>query len=110
MQPTIRRPAALSIALAATLALFVGAHGDASANGPLPRRTIVKTSKIAPGLVLKRIVDEKLPRHTYVLIVDLTKPLTLDVALGASSLPDITPEVVRRVNQRTPSITIELPQ
>jgi hypothetical protein len=87
VQPIIRRPAALSIALVATLALFVGAHGDASASGPLPRRTIVKTSKIAPGLVLKRIFDKKLPRHTFVLIVDLTKPLTLDVALGASSLP-----------------------
>ena len=87
MQPTIRRPAALSIALAATLALFVGAHGDASASGPVPLRTVVKTSKIAPGLIFKRIVDKKLPRHTYVLIVDLTKPLTLDVALGASSLP-----------------------
>jgi exopolysaccharide biosynthesis protein len=97
VKPITRRPAVLTAALGVCIALLAGASQSASAGGgtssaastpaPAPRRVIEKTSKIAPGLILKKYVDKKLPRHTFELIADLSTPLTLDVTLGAKSLP-----------------------
>jgi hypothetical protein len=97
VKPTTRRPAALATALGACIALLAGASQIASAGGgataaatavaPSPRRVIVNTSKIAPGLIFKKYVDKKLPRRTFVLVADLAEPLTLDVTLGANALP-----------------------
>jgi hypothetical protein len=88
VKPIIRVPAALGAVLCTAIALLTGSSGGASAGaGPAPLRTIVKTSKIAPGLIFKKYVDKKLPRRIYVLVADLAEPLTLDVTLGAKSLP-----------------------
>lgn len=87
MKPIIRLPAAVGAVLCTAIALLMGPSGGASAGTDTPLRTIEKTSKVAPGLVLKKFVDKKLPRRTFELVVDLSKSPTLDVILGAKSLP-----------------------
>lgn len=86
MKRSHRRGAVL--VAAASLLVAVAASGPAGA-GDLagsPRR-MVKTRTIAPGLVYTKIVEKKVPRRTFVLLVDPSQPLTLDVALSESALP-----------------------
>ena len=75
-------------AVATSLLVAVAASGSAGARdaGRSPRR-MVKTRVIAPGLVYTKIVEKKVPRRTFVLLVDPAQPLTLDVALAESALP-----------------------
>jgi hypothetical protein len=51
------------------------------------RRAVVKTKKIAPGLVFRKIVQKKIPRRTFVLIMDPTRAVTLDVTLSEAAMP-----------------------
>lgn len=98
MEPTIR-PAVLLVTLA--LALGVPAAGSTERTHdrePGPSAPIVKTKKIAPGLIYTKIVQRQVPRRTFVLKVDLAKALTLDVTLARSRLParDQLSDIVRR--------------
>lgn len=85
MQPTIRRPLFAVVAVSLLVGLVVGLPTDESEAGG--RRKIVKTRKIAPGLLFTRIVEKKVPRRTFVLKIDPSRPLTVDVALAANQLP-----------------------
>ncbi len=86
MKPTIRRTALLGAIGASLLALAPlqpnGATADHRSLGPM-----VKTVEVAPGLTYTKIVQKQLPRRTFVLTVDLTQPLTLDVTLSERALP-----------------------
>jgi hypothetical protein len=64
-----------------------GPDGDRTPPERSVRRAVVKTKKIAPGLVFKKIVQKKIPRRTFVLIMDPTKAVTLDVTLTESAMP-----------------------
>jgi hypothetical protein len=85
MQPTTRRPPVVATALALLLALAVAVPPTREADAAA--RTVVKTKKIAPGLLFTRIVEKKIPRRTFVLKIDPSRPLTVDVALAANQLP-----------------------
>ena len=66
-------------------------QGDRSPPERSIRRAVVKTKKIAPGLVFKKIVQKKIPRRTFVLVMDPSKAVTLDVALARTALPALRP-------------------
>lgn len=85
MQPIIRRPLVVATALALLVALAVAVPPAPDADAA--RRKIVKTRKIAPGLLFTRIVEKKIPRRTFVLKIDPSRPLTVDVALAANQMP-----------------------
>jgi len=85
MQPTIRRPLPVLIALSLVIGLFAGLPATESEAGG--RRKIVESRKIAPGLLFTKIVEKKIPRRTFVLKIDPSRPLTVDVALAANQLP-----------------------
>ncbi len=73
------------VALSLLIGLVVGLPtGESDARG---RRRIVKTRKIAPGLLFTKIVEKKIPRRTFVLKIDPSRALTVDVALAANQLP-----------------------
>ncbi|HEX6231379.1 MAG TPA: hypothetical protein VF029_06670, partial [Actinomycetota bacterium] len=74
---------AAALALLVALAVPVPPAREADA----ARRRIVKTKKIAPGLLFTRIIEKKIPRRTFVLKVDPSRALTVDVALAANQLP-----------------------
>ena len=106
MQPIIRRrsrPAATLVvlvlfALLAASALLTTAAAEAE-RPPRPLfERIVKTKKIAPGLLYTKIIEKKIPRRTFVLRIDLQEEITLDVTLSKSRLPArrVVSEVVRR--------------
>jgi hypothetical protein len=83
--------------LAATLCALLAAASSASAGstGALssddasraPVRKIVKTKRVAPGLLFTTIVEKKLPLRTFVLRMDPSKAVTFDVALARDTLP-----------------------
>jgi Phosphodiester glycosidase len=52
-----------------------------------PLRRIVKTRKIAPGLLFTRIVERRVPRHMFILSADLSQPITVDMTLADASMP-----------------------
>lgn len=89
MKPTIRRSAALASAFACLVALAATAPAGAGdgRDGAEPLRPIVKTRKIAPGLLFTRIVERQVPRRTFVLKIDPSRPLTVDVALAEAAMP-----------------------
>lgn len=60
-------------------ALLAGTRAGAAPSGPRYKEIV---TKVAPGLTLTKIVEPKVPRRTFVLSVDLTKPLTMDVGLA----------------------------
>ena len=67
-------------------------HGDGVARAP-----IVKTKKIAPGLLYTKIVQRQVPRRTFVLKIDLTAAVTLDTTIAEAALPARKPlsDIVR---------------
>jgi hypothetical protein len=67
-------------------------------HGADPDAKVVKTRKIAPGLIYTKIVERKIPRRTFILSMDPSKAVTLDVTLAESSLPG-TQELSRMVAQ-----------
>jgi Phosphodiester glycosidase len=94
------RPA-IARAVASLLAFGVlAASGGFPAAGEPDRsaRKVVKTRRIAPGLTFTKIVERKIPRRTFVLRLDLSKRITLDMTLADAALPsaDQISDVVRR--------------
>ena len=89
MKPTIRLLALLvCLALCALLAVgTAGARSRPGAPGVAPSAPIEKTRKIAPGLFYTKIIEKQVPRRTFVLRMDLSTAITLDVALAEPSLP-----------------------
>jgi hypothetical protein len=63
-----------------------------------PSAPIVKTKKIAPGLIYTKIVQRQVPRRTFVLKVDLSRAITLDVTIAEAALPAREPlsDIARR--------------
>lgn len=88
MKPTTARSSLPAAALACLLALAVAAPaaGDPDAVRE-PLRPIVRTKRIAPGLLFTRIVERQVPRRTFVLKVDPSRPLTVDVTIAGATLP-----------------------
>ena len=89
MEPTIR-PLALLAALALCALLVVGpadARSRSSEAGRTPSAPIVKTKKIAPGLLYTKIVQRQVPRRTFVLKLDLSRAITLDTTIAEVALP-----------------------
>ena len=89
MKPTIPRPVALTVALALLVSAVMtspsvaGERSSRTGRGALGR--ITKT--IAPGLTLTRIAKRNPPLRIFVLTVDLSTPLTMDVALAGPRMP-----------------------
>jgi phosphodiester glycosidase len=89
VKPTTRRSASLAATLACLLALAAtapaGARDESEKHRPL--RPIVKTRKIAPGLLFTRIIEKRVPRRTFILKADLSRPLTVDMTLAGPAMP-----------------------
>lgn len=92
MKPTSRLLAAVAVPLCVLLGL--GVAPDATAETPPTTvgderdlRPIVKKRKIARGVTLAKIVERQVPRRTFVLRIDPSKPVTLDVALARNAMP-----------------------
>jgi len=98
-KPTIRPPAFLA---AACLVLFasIGSAAALVDDGSAPRARIVKTRTIAPGLTYTKIVQKKIPRRTFILELDLSEAITLDVTIADAALPsrDELTDIVRRAD------------
>ncbi len=100
MKPTIPRHVALTVALA--LLVSAVTTWPSIAGGRQTRtsqRALAKiTKRIAPGLTLTKITQRKPPLRIFVLTADLSKPLTMDVALAGPSLPAraMTSDIARR--------------
>jgi hypothetical protein len=88
VKPTTARTSLPAAALACLLALAVAtpAGGEPDA-GRETRGPIVRTRRIAPGLLFTRIVERQVPRRTFVLKVDPSRPLTMDVTIAGATLP-----------------------
>jgi hypothetical protein len=86
VKPTTARSSLPAAALACLLALAVAAPAGGDP-GPGPLRPIVRTKRIAPGLLFTRIVERQVPRRTFVLKIDPSRPLTMDVTLAGATLP-----------------------
>lgn len=89
-----------AIALLVPAGILPAAAGDRDPadDRPAPSRPIVKTRKIAPGLKYTKIVERGIPRRTFILTMDPSKAVTLDVALAESTLP-ARRELTRIVSQ-----------
>ncbi len=89
VKPTIPRPLALTVALALLVSAVMTSPSVAgersSRTGQLALGRITKD--IAPGLTLTKIAQRKPPLRIFVLTVDLSTPLTMDVALAGPSMP-----------------------
>lgn len=78
----------LTVLATAALVVPAAAQGGPDRSGSrAARRPIVKTKKIAPGLLYTKIVEKKVPRRTFVLSIDPARALSFDVALTESAMP-----------------------
>jgi hypothetical protein len=84
-----RRVIAAVSAAAVLSALVAGGGGLPAARAAHHhhRKHYVKTTKVAPGLTLTKIVDTRIPRRTFVLRANLAKAITFDVELAGSAFP-----------------------
>jgi len=92
VKPTIPRHVALTVALA-LLVSAVTIWPSIAGGGPTrtSQRALARiTKRIAPGLTLTKITHRKPPLRIFVLTADLSRPLTMDVALAGPSLPTRT--------------------
>jgi hypothetical protein len=95
VKPTIRRSAsavvaaACALALAATTPATAGGDREPTPATREPSAPIVKKRKVAPGLTFTRIIRRKIPLRTFVLRMDPSKAVTLDVALADDGLPSL---------------------
>ena len=88
MKPTTQRLATVIATAAALLVALVLEPEPAGADrSSVPLKPIVKTTQIAPGLTLTRIVEKRRPRRTFILSADLSEALTFDVTLANADLP-----------------------
>jgi hypothetical protein len=89
VKPTIPRHVVLTVALAllvsavTTWPSIAGERTTRTGQGALAKIT----KRIAPGLTLTKITQRKPPLRIFVLRVDLSTRLTMDVSLAGSSLP-----------------------
>ena len=81
-----RRGTAVGIALVLAVALIAGPASGGSWGGGRYKQWV---RRIAPGLILRRIVDYQTPRRIFVLTVDPSKLVTMDVALAQDQLPGL---------------------
>ena len=98
MKPTTRAIGLLACAAALGALLVPGAAGARSTETePRPSAPIVKTKKIAPGLIYIKIVERQVPRRTFVLKADLSRAITLDTTIAEAALPARAPlwDIVR---------------
>jgi hypothetical protein len=100
VKPTIPRHVALTVALAllvSAVTTWPSVAGERSTR--TSQRALARiTKRIAPGLTLTKITQRKPPLRIFVLTADLSKPLTMDVALAGPSLPvrATTSDIARR--------------
>ena len=89
MKPTSHRSAFLAAALASLVALAATALAEPRDQNeePRPLRPIVRTRRIAPGLLFTRIIERQAPRRTFILKADLSRPLTVDMTLAGPAMP-----------------------
>jgi Phosphodiester glycosidase len=87
VKPTTRRWPLLATALACLVALAAAPSGERDSDGRESLRPIVRTRKIAPGVLFTRIVERQAPRRTFVLKIDPSKAVTIDMALAKRRLP-----------------------
>ena len=78
---------AVVCAFALLAASPAGAVREPRHHGAHPYAKVVKTRRIAPGLMYTKIVERKIPRRTFILSMDPSKAVTLDVALAGGALP-----------------------
>lgn len=97
MRPSIHRPVRLTVASCLALAVFAGVAADTVGAGESAVRD-VRTRKIAPGLTFTRIAQKRIPRRIFVLRMDPSQPVTLDVTLARNRLPASAPvsDIARR--------------
>ena len=96
---TLTRAFATLLAFALVAAVGLGDPTDARGEPGRDRaKRVVKTRKIAPGLTYTKITEKKIPRRTFVLRVDLSEKLTLDITIADAALPsaDQISDVVNR--------------
>lgn len=68
--------------------LALGSEGGAEDGA---RARIVRTRRIAPGLLFTRIVQKNIPRRTFVLKMDPSRDVTLDITLAEAAMPARAP-------------------
>ncbi|HXF58042.1 MAG TPA: phosphodiester glycosidase family protein [Actinomycetota bacterium] len=85
MPRSARLPRSVRLALALVLLAALGAALAPAAGGAGRYRTLV-SRRVAPGLHYRVIKDARGPNRILVLTVDLSAPLTLDVALAGDRL------------------------
>ncbi len=79
MNPIRRSFGAAGISMLLTAALVATGPGEPAASAPRYREWV---QTIAPGLTMRRIVDLNTPRRIFVLTVDPSQPVSMDVALA----------------------------
>jgi hypothetical protein len=100
VKPTIPRPVSLTVALALLVSAVMTSPSVAgersSRTGHRALGRITKT--IAPGLTLTKIAQRNPPLRIFVLTVDLSTPLTMDVALAGPRMPAraVTSDIAKR--------------
>jgi hypothetical protein len=88
VKPTTRRSVLLGTAVACLVALAASPSGEAGDRDLRESlRPIIRTKKIAPGVLFTRIVERQVPRRTFVLKIDPSKAVTVDMALAKSRMP-----------------------
>lgn len=94
----ITRAVAVLVAFGLVAALGLGAPSDARGQTDRSPKRIVKTRRIAPGLIYTKITERKIPRRTFVLRLDLTEKITLDMTIADAALPsaDQVSDIVAR--------------
>lgn len=81
----MRRSTLGSLLLATVVMASLALAPATVAARPVAGRTVTKQT-LAPGLVLKRIVDPSGPERIYALVVDPSQPVTIDVATAAGAM------------------------
>ncbi len=90
MKPITSRRARVFSSLALCILLAATVLSAAAIGSPAGAREAAMTkitTTVAPGLTFTRIIDKKTPRRIFVLTVDLSTRLTMDVALAGPQMP-----------------------
>ena len=83
----LRGLAFLVVIACGALSLSESAIGSEGAADEASRGRIIRTRRIAPGLLYTRIVQKGIPRRTFVLEMDPSRRVTLDVTLAEAAMP-----------------------
>jgi hypothetical protein len=87
VKPITRRSTLIATALACLVALAAAPSEDGERVRGEALRPIVRTKRVAPGLLFTRIIERQIPRRTFVLNADVSRPLTIDVTLAQNTMP-----------------------